>query len=228
MPTTHLDLVTTALARAVRASNPPTPSPEPLGSFDGYASWFIGESVGLTPSQVNRIGRRHRTFGFVINGRKIRVTYEGSGLWDAVDCGAEATPAPSRDLFRIVYTYTDGNTFNTNTDNAGAIDHVFTSIEDARIALSRMREHYLWCLDQQTANRRDNTPQPSWWKPDPRFVGTCFEGKLQTTSMSFNTPHEGADVWLSASVYCGYFESLEGAALERIDPDLTEDDSFIL
>lgn len=117
-------------------------------------------------------------------------------------------------MFKIVYTYQTGGTFELY-DSEGELDYQFADLDDAKLALKRMREHYEW-RDSHSTSYGDDLPQPDWWKPDPKA------GRWGDPTWSFNVMDQGKEVWIYAGEYLGYFETLYNASIKAVEPDTSD------
>jgi len=123
-------------------------------------------------------------------------------------------------MYIIEYSYSDGNTFGSESGLKSQFDYQFETKELAKAALARMREHHDWFVGTQNAYAEDDKPEPSWLKERPAEVQGRWKDSFR---WFFNVEgNDGTEVWLSGSTYLGYFASLEGARVTR--PSEFDDD----
>lgn len=116
--------------------------------------------------------------------------------------------------YKIKFTYDTGDTFSTQDGVEGFIDYEFNSLDLAKQALVRMKEHYLWRLSEECA-WQESKPVPHWYKP---------KSGSWTSDWYFNTiGNGGEEIWLYGGVYLGYFETLVSA--EIVASNLEDDET---
>jgi len=116
-------------------------------------------------------------------------------------------------LYKIKYFYETGDSFRTYKDE-GVLPMTWKSLDAAKDALKRIKEHYLW---YQHNNRYYYVPS----SPFPPVEPTWHAGQEYDFTVILKLDN-GNDVQFSAP-WCGYFETLESAEIieySEEDPEL--------
>ena len=112
-------------------------------------------------------------------------------------------------MYQIEYEYNTGDSFGSS-DETDILKITWESLDIAKKALKRIKEHYEW-YEYENNNYRYNeekVSKPSWH--DLKY-DLCLKLPLDN----------GKEVQISAP-WCGYFESLYGARIiKSIDDDMS-------
>lgn len=114
-------------------------------------------------------------------------------------------------MYKIKYYYTTGDSFNS-CDETAILEYSWDSMEKAKEALKRIKEHYEWYKLKEHYINRDAKP-PSWWKVDK--VDKYFDHHRINLTLD-----NGKDVQFSCP-WCGVFETLN-----RIEIVVDETDTY--
>lgn len=111
-------------------------------------------------------------------------------------------------LYKIQYKYQTGDSFKTY-DSEGVLEMQWKNLDNALIALKRIKEHYNWYKyeNRQSWSDEKEVPEPDWHK------GEKYQFTLKVKL------DNGKEVMFSAP-WCGYFERLHSAEIIADDPDL--------
>jgi hypothetical protein len=134
-------------------------------------------------------------------------------------------------MYQIVYEYTTGDTEGSHKSTS-ELGHVWVSLDMAKLALRRMKEHYAYCMAYEDWTRsydKDAKPPvvPEWLRLAPNAIPSWRQDKTPRPDdyrFHFNVLDDnGGDVWIYAGSYVGCFESLHGASIEIVEPEESEE-----
>lgn len=126
-------------------------------------------------------------------------------------------------MYTIRYNYDTGDTFNTDCGIEDTVEFQWENLNEAKMALARIKQQYEWRDSLRSAYGEDPDPLP--WKSelaqafrlDPQHTYTRVTSwELQ----SYIPIHvNGKLKVLYTGTWTGFFESLNWARIERITPE---------
>lgn len=104
-------------------------------------------------------------------------------------------------IYKIKYSYETGDSFGRH-DAEGVLEMEWTNLDNAKAALKRIKEHWLWYEDQNVYYWKPDksAPEPEWHK------GEEYDFTVKVLL------DNGNEVKFCAP-WCGYFERLHGAEI---------------
>lgn len=112
--------------------------------------------------------------------------------------------------YQIKYKYETGNSFGCE-DSEDILEYDWNDLSNAKNALKRIQEHYMWYCNVESHSREKSIEKPLWHNvtiSDMTSIHCILNLKLDNgKEIQFWPP------WI------GYFEKLHGAEIINIDSD---------
>lgn len=112
-------------------------------------------------------------------------------------------------IYKIKYYYQTGDSFKTY-DDQGELEMAWKSLDNAKEALKRIQEHYVWYVQENRSyyyEKKEEVAEPKW------HVGEQYDFTVKVKL------DNGNEVKFSAP-WCGYFERLYCAEIVSDDPEM--------
>ena len=105
-------------------------------------------------------------------------------------------------IYKIKYSYETGDSFGRQDAN-GILEMEWENLDNAKTALKRIQEHYLWYKDQNNTWRssKDKPVKEPDWHRGEQYDFTLIVKMDNGNEVKFCAP------------WCGYFESLHHAEI---------------